>query len=410
MNPENANSPFDPALNRRQLVGQVWRGLFMVATLIGIIGLSALIYNVVDRVFGYVVYEYRVDPTTVSDRPVETLSQAELIGILQDKLSRGAFNKLQSEGPLEQRAYDEVLVLVYERVLQRRVVATWSLTESLTQQTAIANTFAADYPNGRLEFRSWLSGAFLTQPMSSRAEYAGVRTALLGSFLLILVTILIALPIGIGAAIYLQEYADHRLWVNRVIETNIYNLAGVPSIVYGILGLAVFVRTLGDLTSGAIFGVTDSNGRTILSGALTMALLILPVIIVNAQEAIKAVPDSLRQAAYGVGATQWQTIWSHVLPNALPGILTGSILAVSRAVGETAPLIVIGASTFITVDPEGMFSKFTVLPIQIYNWTSRPQPEFRNIAAAAIVVLLSLLLTLNAAAILLRNRFSRRLY
>lgn len=410
MNPENANSPFDPALNRRQLVGQVWRGLFMAATLIGIVGLSALIYNVVDRVFGYVVYEYRVDPTTVSDRPVETLSQAELIGILQDKLSRGAFNKLQSEGPLEQRAYDEVLVLVYERVLQRRVVATWSLTESLTQQTAIANTFAADYPNGRLEFRSWLSGAFLTQPMSSRAEYAGVRTALLGSFLLILVTILIALPIGIGAAIYLQEYADHRLWVNRVIETNIYNLAGVPSIVYGILGLAVFVRTLGDLTSGAIFGVTDSNGRTILSGALTMALLILPVIIVNAQEAIKAVPDSLRQAAYGVGATQWQTIWSHVLPNALPGILTGSILAVSRAVGETAPLIVIGASTFITVDPEGMFSKFTVLPIQIYNWTSRPQPEFRNIAAAAIVVLLSLLLTLNAAAILLRNRFSRRLY
>ncbi len=406
----NTKTTSDPALSQRQTVGEIWRGLFLAATLIGIVGLSALIYNVIDRAFGYVVYEYRVDPATVSDRPVETLSQAELIGILQAKLSRGAFNKLQSESPLEQRSFDEVLTLVYERVLQRRVMNTWSLTESLTQRADIEASVATDYPNGRLEFRSWLSTAFITQPMSSRAEYAGVRTALLGSFMLILVTILIALPIGVGAAIYLQEYADHTMWINRVIETNIYNLAGVPSIVYGILGLAVFVRALGDLTSGAFLGITDSNGRTILSGALTMALLILPIIIVNAQEAIKAVPDSLRQAAYGVGATQWQTIWSHVLPNALPGILTGSILSVSRAVGETAPLIVIGASTFITVDPESVFSKFTVLPIQIYNWTSRPQAEFRNIAAAAILVLLTLLLTLNAAAILLRNRFSRRLY
>jgi phosphate transport system permease protein len=176
------------------------------------------------------------------------------------------------------------------------------------------------------------------------------------------------------------------------------------------LGLALFVRALEPLTSGAAFGVTDSNGRTILSAALTMSLLILPLIIINAQEAIKAVPDSLRQASYGLGATKWQTIWNHVLPNALPGILTGSILAISRTIGETAPLVVIGASTFITVDPDGPFSKFTALPIQIYQWTSRPQSEFRNIAAAAIVVLLVMLLALNAAAILLRNRFSRRLY
>jgi phosphate transport system permease protein len=185
----------------------------------------------------------------------------------------------------------------------------------------------------------------------------------------------------------------------------------VPSIVYGLLGLAVFVRALESLTSGAALGVTDSNGRTILSAALTMALLILPIIIVNAQEAIKAVPDSFRQAAYGLGATKWQTVWSHVLPNALSGILTGSILAVSRAIGETAPLVVVGASTFITVDPQSIFSKFTALPIQIYNWTARPQEEFRAAAAAAIIVLLVLLLTLNATAILLRNRFaSRRAY
>jgi len=151
-----------------------------------------------------------------------------------------------------------------------------------------------------------------------------------------------------------------------------------------------------------------ANGRTILSAGLTLALLVLPLIIINAQEAIRAVPRSLRQASFGLGATRWQTVWNHVLPNAMPGILTGTILAISRAIGETAPLIVIGASTFITVDPSGPFSKFTTLPIQIYQWTSRPQDEFRNLAAAAILVLLVLLLTLNAAAIIMRNRFSQR--
>jgi phosphate transport system permease protein len=289
------------------------------------------------------------------------------------------------------------------------VEESWSLIDSLFRRAEIEAEVQADFPDAQLVFRSWLSADFLTRPMSSRPDLAGVRTAILGSVWLIVITILIALPIGTGAAIYLQEYAD-KSWINQLIETNIYNLAGVPSIVYGILGLAIFVRALEPYTSGAAFGVTDSNGRTILSAAMTMALLILPIIIVNAQEAIKAVPDSLRQAAYGVGATKWQTVWNHVLPNALPGILTGSILAISRAVGETAPLVVVGASTFITVDPSGPFSKFTVLPIQIYQWTARPQAEFRNIAAAAIVTLLALLLTLNATAIVLRNRFSRRLY
>jgi phosphate transport system permease protein len=212
------------------------------------------------------------------------------------------------------------------------------------------------------------------------------------------------------AAIYLEEYAvDNRL--NRLIRTNINNLAGVPSIIYGMLGLAVFVRALEPLTSGKLFGLVDpttANGRTILAAGLTLGLLILPLIIINAQEAIKAVPNSLRQAGMGLGATKWQTIWHHVLPNAMPGILTGTILAISRAIGETAPLVVVGASTFITVDPTNPFSKFTTLPIQIYQWTSRPQDEFRNIAAAAILVLLFLLLALNASAVLLRNRFSKR--
>jgi phosphate transport system permease protein len=397
-------------LRGRHRFGLAWQAWFLLATCIGIIGLTALLYNIVDRAFGYMAYEDKVAVATVSDRPLDELSQPELVAILQKKISKGAFNKLDKEQPFTSRSRDDVYALVLERVIQRKVVETWSLTESLTNRAKIEAELAEDHPKATLEFRSWLTVGFLTNPMSSQAEYAGVRTAILGSLWLIAITILIALPIGVGAAIYLQEYADHGAWINRIIETNIYNLAGVPSIVYGILGLAIFVRALEAFSSGAMFGVTDSNGRTIISAALTMALLILPLIIVNAQEAIKAVPDSLRQAAYGLGATKWQTIWSHVLPNALPGVLTGSILAVSRAIGETAPLIVIGASTFITVDPDGLFSKFTALPIQIYNWTSRPQGEFRNIAAAAILVLLLMLLTLNATAITLRNRFSRRLY
>jgi len=227
----------------------------------------------------------------------------------------------------------------------------------------------------------------------------------------ILFTLLLAFPLGVGAAIYLEEYAtDNRL--NRLIRTNINNLAGVPSIVYGILGLAIFVRTLEPLTSGELFGLVDpttANGRTVLAAGLTLGLLVLPIIIINAQEAIRAVPQSLRKASYGLGATKWQTIWSHVLPNAMPGILTGTILAISRAIGETAPLVVVGASTAISFDPASPFSKFTTLPIQIYQWTSRPQDEFRSLAAAAILVLLVILLGLNASAILLRNRFSRRL-
>jgi len=225
-----------------------------------------------------------------------------------------------------------------------------------------------------------------------------------------MITILFAFPIGVGAALYLEEYAgDH--WINRVIQTNINNLAGVPSIIYGILGLAIFVRTLEPLTSGSIFGLVDpttANGRTVLSAGLTLGLLVLPLIIINSQEAIRSVPQSLRNAGYGLGATKWQITWVHVLPNAMPGILTGTILAISRAIGETAPLVVVGASTAISFDPSSPFSKFTTLPIQIYQWTARPQPEWQHLAGAAILVLLVLLLSLNAVAIVMRNKLSHK--
>jgi phosphate transport system permease protein len=399
-------------LDARKRAGLVWHIIFQASTVIGIIALVALMLNVINGAFGYVAYEARVDPDTltVSGVPVEDQSKEELVSLLQSTLSSGAYNKLNNEKAFEQRSREEVYQLVVERIIRPKVVQVWKLWPSLTQADHIRASVAQDHPGAELDFVSWLTYDFVSRPQTSEPLTAGVRTAILGSLWTILFTILFAFPVGVGAAIYLEEYAsDH--WFNRIIQTNINNLAGVPSIVYGILGLAIFVRTLEPLTSGEVFGLVDpttANGRTVLSAGLTLGLLVLPIIIINAQEAIRAVPRSLRNASYGVGATKWQTVWSHVLPNAMPGILTGTILAVSRAIGETAPLVVVGASTAISFDPSSPFSKFTTLPIQIYQWTSRPQDEFRSLAAASILVLLVLLLTLNASAILLRNRFSRR--
>ena len=404
---------FENNLKARNRTGTIWHVIFQASTAVGIIALIALLFNVSNGAFGYVAYEARVDPDTfsVAGVPVEDQSKEQLVSPLQSTLSSGAYNKLENEKPFEARPHEEVYQLVVERIIKPKVVEVWNLWPSLTQVDEIRATVAQDHPKAELEFVSWLTSDFVTRPQTSEPLATGVRTAILGSLWTILFTILLAFPIGVGAAIYLEEYAsENRL--NRIIQTNINNLAGVPSIVYGILGLAIFVRALEPLTSGKIFGLvnlTSENGRTVLSAGLTLGLLVLPIIIINAQEAIRAVPRSLRNASFGVGATKWQTVWSHVLPNALPGILTGTILAISRAIGETAPLVVVGASTAISFDPSSPFSKFTTLPIQIYQWTSRPQDEFRSLAAASILVLLILLLSLNAFAILLRNRFSRRL-
>jgi phosphate transport system permease protein len=386
----------------------VWELVFLSSLLIAIIALSALFLNVVDGAFGYVAYEFKKDPATISAQPLEELNQQELLAILQKNLSKGAYEKLDNEAPMESRSRSDLYNLVIERIIQIKTREVYPLFRSLFERETIEAEVKEKFPKARLEFRSWLTPSFLTTPQSGKAEFAGVRTAIFGSLWIVGIAILLAMPIGVGAAVYLQEYSNKKNIVNRIIQTNINNLAGVPSIVYGMLGLAIFVRAWEPFTSGAMFGVTDTNGRTVLAAGLTMGILVLPLMVINAQEAIKAVPDSIRQAAFGVGATRWQMVWHHVLPSALPGILTGSILAMSRAIGETAPLIIVGASTFVTIDPSSPFTKFTALPIQIYQWTSRAQGEFHAIAAAGILVLAGLLLLLNATAIFLRNRFQRR--
>ena len=247
----------------------------------------------------------------------------------------------------------------------------------------------------------WIDGAsrlswdFLTGFPSRNADQAGIWHALTGSLFVITVTGLLAVPVGVGAAIYLEEYGG-RSRVARLIEINITNLAAVPSIIYGLLGLGLFVRAL-------------ALDRSVIAGASTLALLVLPVVILATREALRAVPKSLREGSYALGATRWQTIWHQVLPVAFPGILTGMILALSRAIGETAPLLTIGAVTFLTFAPDGLLSPFPVLPIQIFNWVSRPQVEFQANAAAGILVLLAMLMTMNAVAIWLRDRYQRKL-
>lgn len=239
-----------------------------------------------------------------------------------------------------------------------------------------------------------LSVDFLTGFPSRRASQAGIYHAITGSIFVILLTAALAVPVGVAAAIYLEEYGT-RSAVAKLIEINISNLAAVPSIIYGLLGLGLFVRAMG-------------MGRSVLAGASTLALLVLPVVILSTREALRAVPKSIREGSYALGATKWQTIWHQVLPVASPGILTGMILALSRAIGETAPLIAIGALTYVPFAPDSIWSPFTVLPIQIFNWVSRPQTDFKANAAAGILVLLVLLLTMNGLAIWLRDRYQKK--
>lgn len=402
------SSDSDPFFAKRKLNVRVSIALFKLATLLAVLFLATLLITVLNKSMGLVVVENKVDPASLSAQPLDQLELNDLAKIIRSNLSKNRVRTIERNGFLEDQGKNTLLEIVDQEIIKPEVVESYNLLPSFLNRKQIVDETKTAHPHARIEFRQWLNLDFLKNTMASIPELAGVRSALIGTLGLISIALLFAFPVGVGAAIYLEEYASKKSWLNRLIQTNIDNLAGVPSIVYGILGLALFVRTLEPITSGAAFGIQGGNGRTILSAGLTMGLLVLPILIINAQEAIRSVPLSLRQASFGLGATRWQTIWSHVLPNAMPGIMTGTILAVSRAIGETAPLIVVGASTFITSDPTGPFSSFTALPIQIYNWTTRPQPAFQHIAAAAIIVLLLVLLSLNAFAILLRNRFSKR--
>ena len=283
----------------------------------------------------------------------------------------------------------------------RRLLIRQKLGDGVFQVVAVVGVVLALATLGALITDALVDGLpridwkFLTSFPSRKPAEAGIFSALVGSVYLIALTAVVAVPIGVAAAVYLEEYTNQSSRLSRIIEVNVANLAGVPSIIYGLLGLELFVRAM-------------RLDRSLLAGALTLALLVLPIVIIASREAIRAVPSTIREAAYALGATQWQTTKDHVLPLAFPGILTGIILAVSRAIGETAPLITIGALTYVAFVPDGLLSPFTALPIQIFNWVSRPQAGFHINAAAGIVVLLVATLLLNALAIFLRNRYQKQ--
>lgn len=433
-------------LDRRKRRGRRARVGLLGLLILAVLALATLLFTIIDDSFGLVAIVNQEEPEAVVARlghdpeqiGLDALPKEDLMVALEGAINSNVGRRLEREQrffadrlvfespakwdelcasaeppagcTLPERSQQSVYLLVLERVVAPDIIASHGLFPSIFDAAGFeAEVTAAfrdnperfpDYTIDQVQFRwrAWLNKSFLTTPSSSIPELAGIRTAILGSAWLLLITVLFAVPVGVGAAIYLEEFAPKNR-VTDLIQTNINNLAGVPSIVYGMLGLAVFVRVLEPLT----------RGRTVLSAGLTLGLLTLPVVIISSQEAIRAVPGSLRQAGMALGATRWQTVRSQVLPVAIPGIMTGTILAIARAIGETAPLILVGAASFITFDPTGLFSKFTALPIQIFQWTSYPQEEFRNLAAAASLALLIMLLVLNAAAVLLRNRYSRRM-
>jgi phosphate transport system permease protein len=443
----------------RRRRGQIMVSLFLGCIIFGLLSLITLVISIIDDSNGIVAEADRIDRYVLTNgREVNDLSDDELaeilvtgavdngrerqlrtiikdeLGLSNDDQRDATFASVFDESTYpdeladtrfldideypdvmqavlaEQFSRNRVEEVFYGMLVEPEVIASYDLFDSLLNRDAIEREAQEVLEPREREMRgeptlavntrfiSWLSWDLVTGALTKEPEDTGMRQAILGTLWVISLTALIAIPIGVGAAIYLEEYATENMFTN-LIQTNIYNLAGVPSIIYGLLGLAVFARFLEPIT----------NGRTIISASATLALLILPVIIIASQEAIRAVPSSLRQASYGLGATKWQTVWNHVLPYALPGILTGTILAISRAIGETAPLIVLGGATFLLRDPSGPLSEFTALPLQIYAWVKRPSDAEKDIAAAAIIILLVMLLSMNATAVILRNRFSRRL-
>jgi phosphate transport system permease protein len=362
----------------------------MVSTSVGVIMLAMLLIDVATDSFGWVGSRIDRDPRMFLRMYEGNPQFAEQAQATDPGLFSKMEAKLKSRERSAERDGRTLSAVDHEEIREDVLQSEYSRDEKYFEQFGMVPT-AGD----RLAIGWAIFSDFLTAFPSRHPSKAGIKSAIVGSIWLLALTALFAIPIGISAAVYLEEFAaKNRL--NRFVEVNIANLAGVPSIVYGILGLAVFVR-------GA------DLGRSVLAGAATMSLLILPVIIIAAREALKAVPDSLRASAFALGGTRWQVTQHHVLPAALPGILTGVILAMSRAIGETAPMIMIGALSYVAFVPQGPMDDFTVLPIQIFNWIAMPQEEFHMLGACGILVLLTILLLMNATAIFIRHRAQKEL-
>jgi phosphate transport system permease protein len=416
-------------LRRRQLAAMLFGGLCWTCTWLALVMLVVLLYSVSSDGVGYFWDRTLASPAAIrimasrddgfveraeglvpefaeTFAPLDTSEYEAAILTAQQALAQAEDQPAREDAASTLAGAQDDLIQAREDKHEEQS----ALLEELRKEDAetLAQLGIRLTPAERLASLGQLIAGFLSKFPSRHTYAAGIKSAVFGTLWIIGLTALLAIPIGVLGAVYLEEYSRQNK-LARFIEVNISNLAGVPSIVYGLLGLTIFVGTFHKLKQAFPDSERFVEPQNILCGALTMTLLILPVIIIASREAIKAVPTSLRQAAFAVGATRWQVVSQQVLPAAIPGIVTGVILAVSRAMGETAPLITIGALTYVAFTPRSVFDGFTVLPIQIYNWISRPQEEFHYIAAAAILVLMAVLLLMNSVAIFIRNHFERKI-
>lgn len=393
----------------RRAFGATRAGLVIAAAALATAVSAAVLISVLNSAFGFIALENAVEPEELvgTGRTLEDLSATELVVILEDRLSSGLLRRLDSEVPIAERSAADLRDLVEERVIDPTVVDSWSLFESIFERELV-EAFAEANPQMEIRFHSWISRQFLFSQQSTDPLDAGILSAIIGTLMVVGIALLLAVPIGISTGIYFSEYA-RKSRLNAFLQLNVQNLAAVPSVIYGLLGLAIFVRFGAPLTTGAMFGSAGaSDGRTVLAAGLTLGVLVLPVVVINAESVFSSIPDEFRSACQAVGASRSQIVFFRLLPFVLDRILTIAILAVSRVIGETTPLIIVGAATVMAVNPSGLFSRFTALPSQIYYWSFNPQEEFQRLAAAAILILLVLSLGLNILLVVLRRRIQIR--
>lgn len=391
-------------LTIRRRSGLLWTSLVTFAAATATVMVAWFVLGIANDAAGFVLVAYlRQPPANRAE-----LTVADRVALLEAEASPGVLRRLESEEPLGDRTSDELDALLDQFVFQSTVVQTWSIVDSVFRRDEI-EAIAAQVPGAELRMHSWVNPSFLVRPLNRRPLQTGIRTALLGSLWIVALSMAIAFPVGVATAVFLTEYATAG-WFTRFVRVNVETMASVPSIIYGILGLALFVRTLGSVTSGAFLGTGDGSaaGRTILSAGLTLAILVLPAIIINVRDILENVPPGYREACYSVGARRSTVVMRRILPSVGGQLVTVLLLGISRVIGETAPLLVIGAAAFITVDPSGIFSRFTSLPTQIFFWTSGLTGANRNLAAAAIVVLIVLSIGLNVVFVLIKRRLENR--
>lgn len=386
-------------LGQRRRISRLGITIVVAVSAVSALMVAWFLVGILNDSFGMIVVTYEVTPPSDLDE----MNSDAIAELIRTGARAGVVRRFEQTDPLEERSRRELRGIADRFVFQPSIERAWSLSQSLSQRAEIEE-FAQEV-GGYVQFRAWVSPDLILNPIERNPLQSGIRTALVGSLWIVALSLAIAFPIGVATAIYLNEYTSDSSF-SRFLRANIETMASVPSIIYGILGLALFVRVLGPFTSGTALGAGEggSVGRTILSAGLTLSILVLPTIVISVRDLLENIPDSYREACYAVGGRRSTIIFRRLVPSIAGQLVTVLFAGISRVIGETAPLLVVGAAAFITVDPTSVFSRFTALPAQIFFWSARPQAGYRNLAAGAIVVLVILSIGINIGLALIRRR------